>query len=204
MPSEAQSLRVILADEQPEAMGAAREVVSRLGHELVGAETDVRSAAEVAVEHDAEVAVVSVHTNAGHALELIEELNDRGPCPVVLLLDDEDAALVAAAAERGLDAYATAGQPEALQAAIELARRRFARTAQLTDQLRGAEAAAARRQLIDRATGVVMERHDLDAGEAYERLRREARRTRISLVELAESVLRSRPLLPGRNHVGDR
>jgi response regulator NasT len=156
---------------------------------------------DVIASANAELAIVAVHGDASHALRLVEQLNDTASCPVVLVLDDDDPALVRAALDRGLDAYAARPTGDALQTAIELAQRRFDELRELGRQVRDLESGAERRALIERAKGVVMERHDIDERHAYALLRRHARDNRLSLAELAEAVLRSRAVLPGpRDH----
>jgi AmiR/NasT family two-component response regulator len=201
MPQETRNarerLRVVLADEEPGPMAEARGQIEAAGHEVVGAETSAADVARVVADADADVAVVALHRDAEHALELVERLNETGRCAVIVLLDVIDSGFIAAAVERGLDAYALDGDVETLESAIALGRGSFERTRTVTAQLRGAEAAAHRRALIERATGVLMERHDLEAEAAEAALRREARRTRTPIVSLAEGILRSRRLLPG-------
>src|ERR1700754_2335450 len=188
-------LRIVVADERHDAIDRVRELVNALGHELVATETGIEDAARVVVEQAADIAIVAVHADTGHALELVERLNDEGPCPVVLVLDDDDSRLVAAASDRGLDAFTTSDNAEGLQSAIEMALRRDEQALELLADLGEGNPRAVRRQTIDRATGVLMERLELDGDEAYQRLRAEARRTRTALVILAQSVLRARSVL---------
>jgi hypothetical protein len=54
------------------------------------------------------------------------------------------------------------------------------------------------RAVVERAKGILMERHDVAEQDAYEMLRRHARDGRQSLLSTAEAVLRARPLLPHR------
>jgi len=190
------SLRAVVADERDETMQRVRSVLELLGHQLVGSAVDLDEAARAATRHEADVAVVAVHADPGHALELVEHLNDAGPCPVVLILDEDDSGLIAAAADRGLDAFSSGSDPEGLQAAIELAIRRDEQALSLLTDLGDGNPRALRRQTIDRATGVLMERLNLEGDAAYQHLRSEARRTRTALIVLAESVIRARALLP--------
>ena len=52
--------------------------------------------------------------------------------------------------------------------------------------------------MIERAKGILMERHDIDEESAFDMLRDEARRTHRKVVDLAEVVIIGRPLLPVR------
>jgi AmiR/NasT family two-component response regulator len=195
--NDAAPLRVVVADEVGERVSAVAELVRRAGHEVVAAETDLGGVQQAIEAHAAALAIVAVHDEEGHALELIEAINDTGNCLVVLMLDDDDPRIVRAALDRGLDAYASEHTVEALESAVALARRRFDELAALGRQIDGLEAGAARRSAIERAKGVLMERHGIDERAAYERLRSQARNTRTSLAAVAESVLAAHPLLPG-------
>lgn len=50
--------------------------------------------------------------------------------------------------------------------------------------------------MIERAKGILMERHDIDEESAFGMLRDEARRTHRKVVDLAEAVIVGRPVLP--------
>jgi response regulator NasT len=194
-------LAVVVADERAEAVERASELVRAAGHRVVAQETDLGRVAAAIDREQADVAVVATTSDAVHALALIERVNDTAHCPVVLLLDAEDPPTIHEALERGLDAYAAPATPAALQSAIDLARHRFAELGALGRQVRALEAGGARRGLIERAKGVLMERHRVDEREAYEMLRRKARADRISVAEIAGAVLRARvtpPQIPGQ------
>jgi len=52
--------------------------------------------------------------------------------------------------------------------------------------------------VTERVKGLLMERHHVDELEAFEMLRREARRSQQKLVDVAESVLSTYLLLPSQ------
>src|SRR5688572_33504102 len=126
-------------------------------------------------EEDQQVAMVKLHADDDHALDLIEELIEVGGCPVVALLDGEDPEFVARAAERGIIAYAQPVDEESVRSSLEIAVRRFAELAELGDAVGELEGAIARRATIERAKGILMERHGVSEKEAFEMLRSEAR-----------------------------
>jgi AmiR/NasT family two-component response regulator len=194
--------RVVAADEVAERLGNLVELLRRGGHDVVASGMDLTSVRRAIEECDATLAVVSVHSEPAHALQLVETINDTASCPIVLVLEDDEPDVVRQALERGLDAYATSHTVEALDSAIALAHRRFEELESLGHQVRDLEAGAARRALIEQAKGVLMERHDIDEREAYRRLRDRARAERISLVAVAESVLRARGLLRAPEDAG--
>ncbi len=84
-------------------------------------------------EDKPDLAMVKLHGDDEHALELIEELIDVGGCPVIALLDREDPDFVARAAERGIIAYAQPADEESVKSSLEIAVRRFAELSELGD-----------------------------------------------------------------------
>lgn len=193
--SPQESLAVVVADDDPEALEAAARLVEAAGHRVVARESDAAEVVSAISRHGAQLAVIAVHENTERVLRLVETINDTAACRTVLLFDDEDTQLVRDALDRGLDAYAGRTTPAALNAAIALARRRFAELEAHGRQIRNLKAGAQRRALLERAKGVIMERHDVDERGAYELLRSHARDTRTSLAEVADAVVRARALL---------
>jgi response regulator NasT len=182
-----QGLRVLLADEDAGALRLTAGLVRRLGHVPIEIAVDASAAADaVVVDRDDEV-----------ALDLIEEIAAFARGPVIALIDEEDAAFVAEAARRGIFAYARQETPESIQAAIEIAMRRFAEQRELVEQVERLEGALERRAVIERAKGILMERHGLDDRAAFERLRDHARSRNRTVVGVAAAVTEGHQLLPG-------
>ena len=114
------SLRVLLADEDPGALKVTASQVRDLGHTPTEIAVDLREAAEAVARDDPDLTIVVLYGDNGHALDLIEEINAYSSGPVIALLDREDPDWVAAAAERGIFAYARQETTESIQAAIEV------------------------------------------------------------------------------------
>jgi AmiR/NasT family two-component response regulator len=83
-----------------------------------------------------------------------------------------------------------------VQAAIEVAVRRYREAARLHDKIGQLEDALERRVVIERAKGMLMERHGVDEREAFERLRDNARAASRRVVDVAEGVLDGHVLRP--------
>ena len=125
-----------------------------------------------------------------HALEMISEIVREASCPVIALLETRDPHWVNEAAKRGIFAYIVNGKdPLQLQSAIDIVLRRFAEYHEL-------EGAFGRRAVTERAKGILMERHDVDEGAAFEMLRESARQSNRKLVDVADAVVTSRSMLP--------
>jgi response regulator NasT len=187
-PLEQQSLRVLVANEDRTRLEILANVASRLGEDVVAREVVPDEIASAARQVMPDVAVVGLHDHhTEHALELIGEVVKEGICPVIAVLDGEDPDFIEAASRSGIFAYVTSLDPDALQGAFNVAMRRYHQTHQL-------EGAIARRAVIERAKGVLMERHGVDDGSAFEMLRDHARSSGQKVLDVSEALLRSHPL----------
>ncbi len=191
-------LRVLAADEDEETLRAVDRLLAALGHTVTAHAVTVEQAADLVVVEEPDISIVAVHDDDEHALELIEELNEYAAGPVIALLGEHEPQFISAAAERGIDAFARPSSLEEVQGAIDLAMRRHADTARLAEQVEQLESALERRGTIERAKGILMERHGVDERRAFELLRQQARRSSRRVVDLAHAVADGHALLPGR------
>jgi AmiR/NasT family two-component response regulator len=198
MPSSKRetNLRVLTADEDEQALEGLGEVLERLGHEVMPFAVSVREAAELIVREDPDLTFVMVHQDDEHALSLIAEAVEYASGPVIATVRNGDADFVARAAEQGIAAYVQGTNPEAVQGAIEVALRRYREAADLAGKVDQLEGALARRIVIERAKGILMERHSADERHAFELLRESARSSSRRVVEVAQAVIDGHALLP--------
>jgi AmiR/NasT family two-component response regulator len=196
---EVRGLRVLAADEDEAALRETAEVLRELGHEVTEFAVGTAEVAEAIAREDPDASVVVVHRDDEHALDLIDEILAFSTGPVVALLEREDLDFVRAAADRGIHSYARPITPDAVQSALEIAIRRHAEQTRLTEAVDQLENAMERRAVIERAKGILMERHSIDERAAFELLRSKARSTSRPVVELAGAVLDGHALLPNTN-----
>jgi AmiR/NasT family two-component response regulator len=189
------ALRVLLADEDAGALKILAAQVRDLGHTPTEIAVSLRAAADAIARDDPDLAIVAVYDDDGYALDLIEEINAYSTGPVIALLDREDPDFVAAAAERGIFAYARQETADSIQAAIEVAVRRWREHHELQEQIERLEGALERRALIERAKGILMERHDIGDREAFELLREHARSNNRTVVDISAAVGEGHALL---------
>jgi response regulator NasT len=196
---QVRGLRVLAADEDEAALRETAGVLRELGHEVTELAVGTTEVAEAIAREDPDASVVVVHRDDEHALGLIDEILAFSSGPVVALLENEDPDFVRAAADRGIHAYARPISPDAVQSALEVAIRRHAEQTRLTEAVDQLENALERRAVIERAKGILMERHSIDERAAFELLRSKARSSNRPVVELARAVLDGHALLPNTN-----
>lgn len=183
--------RITLADENREALTHLAERLEALGHDVTGLAVSVAEGVRDIADTDPEVAIVMLHESDEHALGLIDELSDALQGPVVVLVDEPDATFLAAAADRGLSAFATSPDDEELQGALEVAVRLHGHRAELSARIDTLTSAVERRAALEQAKGVLMERYGLTAQAADARLHERARETGRRLVDAAEDVVQT-------------
>lgn len=185
----AEQLRVLIADESAERLAVLAAAVRGLGHNIVAAEMDVLDAGPATAREHPDVALVALGQSNAHALEMISKIVAEAECPVIAVLAATDSSFVQEAAKRGVFAYVVETDQGALESALEIVLLRFA-------DYHGLEGAFGRRAVIERAKGILMERHQLDEREAFELLRQHARRNNQKIVEVSNAVIGGAVHLP--------
>lgn len=183
-----EGLSVLVADEDREALERLGAMLDGLGHRVTAYAIEVSGVAAKVVGDDPDVSIVVLHDDDDHALALIEEIGAYASGPVVALTLRDDPDFVARAADRGIAAYTRPAAPDAIQSAIELALVRQAELNRLETKVDQLEGALERRAVIERAKGILMERHDVSQLDAFERLRTHARSSNRRVVDVAREV----------------
>jgi AmiR/NasT family two-component response regulator len=192
-PESILRLRVLVSDGPGVRLDDVTRTVAALGHDVIARESSLGNVAGLTASERPDVAVVIVHEGTSRALELIDRIVHEAACPVIAVLDVQDRSFVNEAAKRGIFAYVVDGHDsQEMQSAIDIVLRRFA-------EYHALEGAFARRAVTERAKGILMERHGITEQAAFDLLRDQARRTQRKLVDVAEAVVTSLPLLPGRS-----
>lgn len=175
-------LRVLIADESPERLAVLAAAVRGLNHEIVAAEMDIADAGRATARERPDVALVALGQSDEHALDLITKIVAEAECPVIAVLAATDSSFIQEAAKRGIFAYVVESDQGALESALEIVLLRFA-------EYHGLEGAFGRRALIERAKGILMERHQLDERAAFELLRQHARQNNQKIVDVSNAVI---------------
>ena len=118
----------------------------------------------------------------------LTEVLAGGPTDVrtVVVLGAHDSELVRQAAERGLVPLLPAART--IEEAVALALRQL-------EELNRFRTTTARLVQVERAKGILMERHRISEHDAHEQMRRHARKLNLKLADVAEAVIESYLLL---------
>jgi AmiR/NasT family two-component response regulator len=184
-------LRVLIANERRDRLALVAQAVMALGHEVIAREIDVKDVGAVTGRERPDVALVGLGDSSEHALDLIDKIVHESACPVIALLHAPDPGFVREASKRGVFAHISDDDVDDWQSSIDIVLRRFAEYHEL-------QGAFGRRALIERAKGILMERHSIDEAAAFEMLRERSRADNRKLVDLATAVVDAHQLLPKR------
>ena len=183
-------LRILIANQLAQRLDYVTATVVGLGHEVIARSIDVADVAAITARERPDVALVGLGESSQHALDLIDQIVRGAACPVIAILETDDHAFINEAAKRGIFAYITDGDPGDLQSSIDIVLRRFA-------EYQNLEGAFGRRAVIERAKGILMERHSIDDNDAFELLRTHARSSNRKLTDIASAIVDGHRLLPG-------
>ncbi len=186
---DTEHLRVLIANERKDRLALVAPIVAALGHEVIAREIEVADVGAVTARERPDVALVGLGESSDHALGLIEKIVQEAACPVIVLIHARDPEFVKQASKRGVFAHISDDDVEDWQSSIDIVLRRFAEYHDL-------EGAFGRRALIERAKGILMERHSINDTSAFEMLREHSRTANRKLVDIATAVVDGHRLLP--------
>ena len=191
---ETGQLRVLIANERKDRLALVAPVVVALGHEVIAREIEVEDVGPVTARERPDVALVGLGESSEHALGLIDKIVREAACPVIVLLHAPDPEFVKEASKRGVFAHISDDDVEDWQSSIDIVLRRFAEYHDL-------QGAFGRRATIERAKGILMERHAINEENAFEMLREHSRTANRKLIDLATAVVDGHQLLPKHAHI---
>lgn len=140
--------------------------------------------------------VVDAESQARDTLEHVVMATRDARRPIVMFTDDEDTTHVRHAIAAGVTAYVVAGlAPERVKPVLEVALARFEHEETLRRELAEARSQLADRKVVDRAKGLLMQRHQIGEPEAYARIRKAAMDKGLKMADIAQRIVDAADLL---------
>jgi AmiR/NasT family two-component response regulator len=181
---------VVIADDDPIIRMDLREMLSGMGYEVVGEAADGQSAVNRARELHPDLVIMDIRMPEVDGIEAARILTSEQVAPVLLLTAYSEPDLVQRATQAGVIGYLVKPFREAqLGPAIEVTLGRFREFRQLSKELGDVREALEARKVIDRAKGLLMDRHGLSEAEAFRRIQKRSMDTRKTMREVAEAIL---------------
>ena len=140
--------------------------------------------------------IVDAESQARDTLEHVVMATRDARRPIVLFTDDNDTTHVRAAIAAGVTAYVVAGlAPERVKPVLDVAQARFEHEEMLRRELAEARTQLADRKLVDRAKGLLMQRHQIGEPDAYARIRKAAMDKGLKMSDVAQRIVDAADLL---------
>ncbi|MBI3910413.1 MAG: response regulator [Armatimonadetes bacterium] len=185
-----EALRIVIADDEAIIRLDLKESLQRLGHTVVGEAGDGRRAVELAQDLRPDLVILDIRMPELDGIDAAKQLAADRVAPVLLLTAYSQRDLVERAMDAGVFAYVVKPFTEAdLLPAMGVAIARFREFRQISDQAASLQEAMETRKLVDRAKGMLMDRHGLTEAEAFRRIQQQSMNTRRSMREIAEAIM---------------
>jgi response regulator NasT len=185
-----EQLRIVIADDESLIRLDLAETLARLGHRVVGECGEGRTAVELVRKLKPDLAILDVKMPEMDGVDAARLIARDRLAPVLLLTAYSQRELVERAMDAGVFGYLVKPFKESdLLPAIAVARARFREFDAIARQAENLASALESRKLVDRAKGILMERHQLKEHEAFRRIQQQSMNSRKSMREIAEAII---------------
>ncbi|HVX10525.1 MAG TPA: response regulator [Pirellulales bacterium] len=206
-PAEAalmtETLRVAIADDDPETRRTIGAMLASLGHQVAFMGSTGRELVDHCLHAAPDLVLTDIDMPDMDGLDAALVIYERSPAPVILLTGFCTPELIERAEQNHVLGYlikpATQSQ---LEAAIGLAVRRHEEFQTLRREAADLRQSLADRKMIERAKGLLMKHLSVDEPEAFRRLQKIASTKNKKLIEIAETIVTASEALNGKSTLG--
>jgi response regulator NasT len=185
-----ESLRVLVADDESIIRLDLRETLRKMGHEVIGEAGDGRRAVELARQLKPELVILDIKMPEMDGIDAAKVISTEKIAPVVLVTAYSQIDLVQRAQDAGVFGYVVKPFKESdLLPAVAIAIARFREYLEISRQAASLQEALDARKLVERAKGMLMQKHGLTEQEAFRRIQVQSMNTRRSMKEIAEAII---------------
>ena len=189
-------LRVMVVEDDPEIRQYLTEsITKRCGHEVVATAASGKEMIRRGLAHNPDLVVMDIHLPDMDGPDALRQLTQTEPIAAVAITGDRDPELVKRALEDNILAYLLKPVDDRqLRAAIQVAWARFQEFCALRSENETLQQTLQDRKLIEKAKGVLMQRHRCSEPTAFRWLQRTAMNKRVRMVDLARDILDGKDL----------
>ena len=185
-----ESLRIVIADDEPIIRLDLRKTLENMGHQVVGEAGDGAKAIDVAREMKPDIVILDIKMPELDGIDGAKVITTEGIAPVLLLTAYSQKDLVDRAKDAGVFAYLVKPFKEAdLLPAMEIAISRYEEFVELENEVSDLENKLDTRKAVDRAKGILMDQYGLKEQEAFRRIQIQSMNTRKSMREIADAII---------------
>jgi len=184
------SLRIAVADDEPDMQKYFQKCLPRLGHQVVAVAASGRELVEQCRATRPDLVITDIKMPEMDGIDAANEIYKERPVPVILVSAFHDASLIERAEADHILGYLVKPIKQAdLEPVIALAMRRFEQFQALRQEAGDLRQALEDRKAIERAKGILMKRTGMSEADAFRRLQKLAMEQSRKLVDVAQMIL---------------
>ncbi|HKT38333.1 MAG TPA: response regulator [Ktedonobacterales bacterium] len=182
--------RIVIAEDKTVIRMDLKEELQRQGYLVVGEAGDGQSAVNLTRELRPQLVVMDIRMPEMDGITAAEILTKEKLAPVLLLTAFSDEELIERARNAGVVHYVTKPWRQSdLKPAIEIALSRFQEYRAMETRVKDLEDLLATRKVVEKAKGVLMQKHGISEQEAFRRIQKASMNNRKSMKEIADAIL---------------
>jgi response regulator NasT len=183
-------VRVVIAEDEAIIRLDLKEILEEEGYEVVGETGRGDEAVELVRQLEPDVAILDIKMPGIDGLDVAREISGERRAAVVILTAFSQRDLIEKARDAGAVAYLVKPfQKHDLLPAIEVAIGRFEESKALHQEVASLEEQLATRKVVDRAKGMLMDKHGLSEKAAFDFIQKTAMREREKMKVLAQRII---------------
>lgn len=193
-----ESLRIAVAEDEPELLADLEESLVEFGHEVVATAANGAELVERCRETLPDLVITDIKMPDMDGLEAAEQIRKSRPTPIVLISAYHDREFVDRALKEHVLAYLVKPvNDHSLKASITLAMQRFKEFQALQQQTADLHEALESRKLVERAKGILMQRAGLSEPDAFKRLQLLSSQKNKKMAEIARTIVEAEQAFQG-------
>jgi response regulator NasT len=182
--------RVVIAEDEAIIRLDLKETLEEEGYEVVGETGRGDEAVELVREHEPDIAILDIKMPGLDGLAAAREIAGERRAAVLILTAFSQRDLIEQARDAGALAYLVKPfEKNELIPAVEVALGRFNEMKALAAQTASLEEQLETRKVVDRAKGILMDKHGMAEAEAFSFIQKRAMGERITMRVVAERVI---------------
>lgn len=190
------SLKAVIAEDEELTRTIIRARLEKLGHVVVAEAENGKQAVEAARMHKPDVMIMDIKMPEMDGIEAAKQVLNEAPCAILFLSSFNEQELVEQASDAGALAYLMKPfRKEDIAPALEIAVRRFRQIRSQEKEISELKETLETRKLIERAKGILMDRHNMTEDEAFKRIHFQARNQNKKMREIAQSIITAAELI---------
>ena len=184
------SKRIIIADDQSSSREALKDALIEKDFEIVGEAATGKDAIELNKKLKPDLIFMDVKMPELNGIDAAKQINLHNPVPIILLTVKDDSITIERARAAGVMAYLVKPFNEKeLAPNIEIVIKRFNEFKKVKNENADLKAKLNARKIIEKAKGIIMEKHTIKEQEAFRKIQKTAMDKQTSMEEVAQSII---------------